>query len=314
MQQDYMPMNAAALMDRVFDLYRLTIKTQIAFSLIIGIISIILMLVFGFALTFGVVIVMGIAETVNDNHILIAILLVFIGILPLYAAWAFLSSSGHILISKQAFYGEPVELPFRDTLKAFFRVMTSALAQLILMLPWMIVLFFLVYSAIAGYNDVFQFILDIHPVVIVASGFAYAIFFVIYSNIFALAIPVAIFEKRYFFATISRSLKLLKDDFWRILGLRILWTILVFLFSYSAQGFIVALVGVLTVLAGNVVDFGTLWVATSALQFYALMFVSILIAPMEGIMTALIYFNQKIKKEGLDITIGLDRLRRGYTS
>ena len=313
MHPDYLPMNAAALMDRVFDLYRATFKTQIAFSLIIGIISFVLMTIFGVLLIFGVGIAIGMAGNYpSDIYIIIAVLLIFLGIAPLYMCWLYISSSGHILISKQAFYGELVDLPFRETLNAFLRVMSAAIAHLLLSAPWFILLFFIIYAIAGGTGDLFVLALmvNMNPVVIILAGLAFTLLYVVYSNLFALSIPVAIFENRLFFSTVTRSWGLLKGSFWQILGLRILWALLIYLFSYSAQGLVVAAVGLLAALAGQVTDFGYLWFATGPLQFYIYLFVAILVGPMEGIMTALIYFNQKIKKDGLDIEISLYRLQR----
>ena len=311
MQHKYMPMNAAALMDRVFDLYKDTFKIQIAFSLIIGIISFMLMMALGVIIAIGVSIAIAASGAFDERYILLAVVAVLIAILPLYMVWVYLSTSGHILISKQAFYGEPIELPFRDTFSAFLRVMSAGFAQIILSLPWLALLAVFIYSFAAGHDNLFYFLTLIHPLVIILFSLVFAVFYIIYSNIYALSIPVAIFERRLFFSTIFRSFTLLRGSFWRILCLRMLWMLLVFLFSYSAQGLVVVLVGALAVLAGNVIDFNTLWVATGPMQFYVSLFVGILVSPMEGIMTALIYFNQKIKKDGLDIEIVLRTLRRG---
>lgn len=316
MHTDLLPMNAASLMDRVFTLYAATIKTQIAFSLIIGTISFILMMALGIFMAFGVLgAAVGAGGYLDDRYLLIAILVIVIGIMPLYMIWVYLSASGHILISKQAFYGEPHDLPFREVLQAFLRIMSAALAQLLLSVPWLLILFAIIYSALAGrdvlYFDILFFVDTIHPAVIVVAGLVYTLFYVVYSNIFALSIPVALFEKRVFLGTVTRSFQLLKGDFWRILGLRILWTLLVYLFSYSAQGLVMAVTAAVAAFAGAAIDMGHLMAATAPLQFYASLFVGILVGPMEGIMTALIYFNQKIKQDGLDIGIMLSRLARG---
>jgi len=305
-------MNAATLMDRVFDLYKNTFKVQIAFSLIIGIISFTLMMVLGIALAVGVsaVIASSGGLYLYDHSIVWAVGLTLLAILPLYVGWLYLSASGHILISKQSFYDDPIEMPIGDTINAFFRVMSAALAQIILSLPWFFLLAFIIYLATSGFGDIFDFIISIPPLTLVLTGFVYVIIYVIYSNIFALSVPVALFEKRLFFTTVTRSYQLLKGNFWSILGLRMLWAVLVYLISYSAQSLMMVIIAIVAALAGNVIEFTELWFATSTLQIYASLFIGIIVGPMEGIMTALIYFNQKIKKDGLDIEIGLHRLSK----
>jgi len=313
MQTDYLPMNAAALMDRVFELYRDTFKMQIAFSLIIGIISFVLMMAMVVTLAFGLGIFVAVIGLYDEHIILGIVIFMLAAMLPLYMIWLLLSASGHILISKQAFYGEPIELPFKDLFLAFLRIISAGLAQIILSIPWIALLALVIYLAV-GQNDILLFIEELNPFIFLAFGFVYIILYVIYSNIFTLSIPVAIFEERVFFTTITRSFDLLRGDFFRILALRLLWALLVFIFSYSAQGLMMFLVGFITFSGGAALQLEVLWLATYNLQVFISMFVAILIAPMEGILTALIYFNQKIKKEGLDIEIGLDRLSRGYTT
>lgn len=310
MHPDFLPMNAATLMDRVFDLYKNTFKIQIAFSLIIGIISSALMMILGILMVLGMVIV---AELTGDIDIVVIIIIILLGILPLALSWMYLSASGHILISKQAFYGEPVELPLRDAVRAFGRVISAAVAYILLSAPWLILLAFIIFSTYTGYGGVFNFLYMVHPLVLLLIGLAYSVLYVIYSNLFALSVPVAIFERRIFFATVTRSFQLIKGDFWRILGLRLLWMFLVFLFSYSAQGLAMAVFGIAVAIEGNIAGFGAFWAADALMsaQLFVSLLVGVLVGPMEGIMTALIYFNQKIKKDGLDIEIGISRLKRG---
>ena len=315
MHPDLLPMNAAALMDRVFDLYKATFKTQIAFSLIIGTISILFMIILGIIMAVAIQGALGVtgAGSIDDRVILISVIAILIGVLPLYIGWLYLSASGHILISKQAFYGEPIELPFIETLRAFLRIMSAAIAQALLSAPWLIPLGLLIYFADAQDGFYYVILAGLHPALIVLFLLLYVILYFIYSNTFALSIPVAIFEKRLFISTILRSFVLLKGDFWRILGLRLLWAFLISLFSFSLQGMILMIVAVLAAFSGNVLDFEATWYATMTIRFYAPLFAGVLVGPMEGIMTALIYFNQKIKKDGLDIEIGLSRLTRGMS-
>jgi len=183
------------------------------------------------------------------------------------------------------------------------------------MLPLFVLLFFIVFfvylvAFMAGIELDFAYLLFAHPLIIVMSALFFGLLIVIYTNIFALSVPVAMFEKRVFFNAVFRSYQLLKEDFWRILGLRILWFFIVLLFSYSAQGLLMLIFGIATFIGGDMYSFIGLWTLTSIFQVYASMAVSLLVAPMEGIMTSLIYFNQKIKKDGLDIEINLERLSK----
>ena len=86
--------------------------------------------------------------------------------------------------------------------------------------------------------------------------------------------------------------------------MRTLWTVMVFLFSYSIYGIFLT---VWTVVLPDIIQFEILGMVSEAGLWLA---IGILVGPLEGIMTAIIYFNQRIKKDGLDIEIGLERLNR----
>jgi len=311
-------MNSAILMDRVFDVYKKTFSIQMLFSIIVGFVSLIAI----FVITIGLVAVIAFSylgsTSVNNSYIIAVTVLAFIILLPLAMAWMYLSSSGHILISKQAFYGERIDLPFPEVFKVLLRVMSAALMQILLFLPWIALIIGFIIAIAGGYavldtlgTQLFNPV--IAPVTIILVSIAIGIAFVVYSNIFALSIPVAIFEKRIFWGTISRSFALLKGDFWRILGLRLLWFVLVYIFTYSAQGLIMVVFAIAMAIGGNLPSgdaLGVVWMATSTLQTLFSLVVGVLVAPLEGILTALIYFNQKIKKDGLDIEIGIEQLGR----
>ena len=312
MHRDYLPMNVAALMDRIFDIYKATFLYQIAYTLVIGIISVALAFIVIFVFTIVALIFAGLGGFTNYAAVVVIVVVALLIMLPLYMGWMYLSSSGHIFISKQAFYKEKLTLPFMEAIHALLRVMSVGIAQLILMIPpfILIVFVFVAASAIAGLGGDLGMFFTMHPVFLITVSIIFALAFIAYSNIFALSVPVAIFEKQTFFSAVIRSYQLLKGDFWRVLGLRILWFFIVLLFSYSAQSIFMAIFGIAAYIGGDSPTFIGLWTITSLIQFYSSIAISLIFAPMEGIMTALIYFNQKIKKDGLDIEIRLERLSR----
>jgi energy-coupling factor transporter transmembrane protein EcfT len=84
------------------------------------------------------------------------------------------------------------------------------------------------------------------------------------------------------------------------------WAI-IFGLSFTIQG-VFALVPILmgTVFAGvfGVASFLLLQMATVALTFVA----SFALGPLEGILTAVVYFNQREAKEGFDLEMAADKL------
>ncbi|MCL1999607.1 MAG: glycerophosphoryl diester phosphodiesterase membrane domain-containing protein [Turicibacter sp.] len=310
MQSDLLPMNAATLMDRVFDVYKATFKFQMAFSIVVNIISIL------FVFTLGIVFAMAIGVVANllvfsDDFMVFVVLAVLVMILPLYLIWTYFATSGHILISKYAFFNEPVNLPMHDAFAALFRVIGATFAQIILSLPWLLIAGGAAYYLFLSLE--YGLIYNAPTALIVILVLAFVVSYLVYSNIFALLIPVAIFDKCTFFSAVARSYQLIKENFWRILGLRLLWFVLAFILSYSAQGLALLLLAATTDFAGENLSVLYFFLASGTLQLYVSLFVGLLIQPIDGILTALIYFNQRIKKEGFDIFVALMRLKRKDT-
>jgi hypothetical protein len=125
----------------------------------------------------------------------------------------------------------------------------------------------------------------------------------VYSNIYALSIPVAVFEKRSFFSAVIRSWLLLKGEFWKILGLRILWVVVIYIFMYAAQGLWLTVSGIFYISPA----FEYMGMMTSTVMVFL---ISFLVGPLEGIFPAVIYFNQRIKKEGMDIELCIEGLHK----
>jgi hypothetical protein len=299
-------MNAAEVMDRVLDVYKKSFFKQIAFSAIIGLISMILIFVLVFAAVMFTVVPMIIGN-VNEETMVFGLFFALIAVmLPLYMIWNATASSGHILLSRQAFCGQRVKLPLSKLPKVVLRVIGVTIAQILLSLPFIAVCLVCVY---------FLFEFNINTLLFnslavmsffsstawIALAITTALAYVVYSNIFALSVPVAVFERRSFFGAVQRSWALIKGKFWEILGLRMLWFIIVSIFNYSAQGIWGIISGVFAVSPMYVFIGGMV----SALMMIV---IAIVMAPLSGIFPAILYFNQRIKREGLDIEMGLERL------
>lgn len=315
-RNDFYPMNAAGLMDSVFEVYKKSFAKQLLFSALVGVLSFIAMFVLGIIAAFAVAIPM-----INniDNSFYLMLFAVLAAMLPVYWIWTSTADAGHILLSKQAFYGEKLTYPFRPLFKTIFRVLGATLAQILLSIPWLLVLLGIVLLASNPADSLYAgdttFLLsflssNFYIILTIVS----AVVYVAYSNLFALAVPVAVFENKTFFKAISRSYTLLKGEFWKILGIRLLWVLVSYLFSYSAQGLwylLMALVSVLTESALG--SSAALWMTGNILQSLFSVVIGFVMGPLTGIMTALIYFNQRIKREALDIEIGLDQLSNRLT-
>jgi|GEM_PF-554266 len=321
MQRDFSPKNVAELMDSVIDIYKKSFGKQIAFAAIVQAI-----LIAGvFALTFAFVFLFFIfsidALTGNSSvggAVFIIVGVAMIAILPAVLVWQAFASSGHILLSQQAFYGHRVRFEFKKIFKVVICVITTFLAQVILVLPFIVVAMGVIYFFSEVFSEMFRdfFVLNSIPVGGIIGIFA-AIFIAgvgifIYTNIFSLSVAVAVFERRHFFGAIARSWELVKPEFWRICGIRLIWTFVAFAFSFSAQMISALALPALGLLADfvPVAVFGIISLFVMFISNVAIpIVITLLAAPLDGIMPALIYFNRRIKAEGLDLEIRLEKLQ-----
>jgi hypothetical protein len=182
------------------------------------------------------------------------------------------------------------------------------LAQVILFIPFTAAVIFIVYSSVNALERV-QFITDI-PILWVIGFFAAflgTIFaYLAYSNIFSLSA----YERRYFFDTIRRSWQLVKYNFWKILGVRVIWYLVTAAVLLSVQGAFYLIIALWTALAGTI---STGWMVGFAvlmlLSLVGMVLANLLVAPLDGIMQSMIYFNQRMKTEGFDIELRLVKLK-----
>ena len=308
-------MNAAELLDRVFDVYKKSFIKQLTFSAAIGSASFFLM--FLIAIGAGIVAAAPFALLVeiNPNYFIAVVLIAVASILPVFLIWSAASDAGHIILSKQAYCGFQVRLPLKNFPRIVLGAISVMLAQFVLSIPWLLAVAAAVYFFVAGSVEINLFF-DPYSLAGFLSAGSFVIFtilaalaYVAYSNIFALAIPAAIFERRFFFAPIKRSWQLMKGSFWKILGLRMLWSVTVYLLSYSLQG----LWGVVSALI-NSFSSGQSGISMYAavlgnvFQSAAVILIGFAVGPLGGILTALLYFNQRIKKEGMAVELTLEKL------
>ncbi|MCL2841500.1 MAG: hypothetical protein FWE05_12110 [Defluviitaleaceae bacterium] len=313
MLKEFAPMNAAELFDRTIDVYKKSFGKQLAFAAIMGVISFIGMMIFGFVLAFIIIFstatFLG-AIAIDEAVLIILPIIVVLVLSPLLLLWTAVSNSGHMILAKQAFYGHYIKLPYAEMPKMALRVFTALLAQFLLIIPFILVvgglavLLFPVWDMLflVGYGNVLPVVSLVLFVLLTVVGFA------VFTNIFAVTTAVAIFEDKYFFSAVSRAFGLIRDEFWRILGIRILWIAVIFTTVMSIQGVFAIVQQFSFFFAGSI---GTTAAILLALFGFFGSIVSIaanfLIMPLDGIFQTMIYFNQRIKKDGLDIEIAIEK-------
>jgi signal transduction histidine kinase len=309
----YFPMNSAGVMDMTFDIYKRSFWMQIFLSIIINTISGVVMGILVFGGVFA-----GVVAAMSQSTALMVAVFVVVGIISLVFGLVVSAAlgAGCLCLGKQAFYGERVDISraLTDTMKAVTRVATVMLAEALVMVPLTLLLLspFIVALTMSVVNGYY---LDLSNAAL-AGVVVYSVLAVLVvglaANFFILSVPIALFEKSYFFKPLARSVKLLKNDFWKTFGVRLIFGVVIYVISYALVSVVslgVEYTGILSEFTGSASDVLQLYSALGW-QYAVSALISTVLQPLSGILTAVIYFNQRIKKEGMDIEIGLEILER----
>lgn len=304
-------MNAAQILDKVFDVYKQSFWKQLAYAAIVGVCAFLLM---GIAMVFGVSI-MAFAVTadfyVTGLHALVWIATVAaVIVLPAVLIWQGAASAGAILISREVFMGRGVRLPMYRLAGTIVRAVTALLAQVVASLPYIAAAGGVVFAFVrfAPYVEIIG-ALGYYIILVVLLLVALAGFF-IYMHMFSLAIAVAVNERVWFFGALRRSASLIKGNFWRIFGVRAIWLVMISILLGAAQGILYALPMVSNLLVAGTAAAIPLMLLVNLIVGVGGMILTFAAQPLDGIIIAVIYFNQRTKKEGFDIEMRIEELHR----
>jgi len=323
----YYPMNAAELLDMVLDIYKKSFIKQIAVTMIFNMIFPMIMYLVILVGGVGLVVSFGASMAAyNDpgdmilaNLPMIIMFIAFIAVLVvIYQA---LTVTGSSIITKQTFLNEPVDIGsvLKQTLKKIIVASTAGLANTILMLPLLAIMGVFIYFYI---NMIMQMVeynsapATLTIITTIGIFVLMSVVSIIYYAITMFSIAVAVFENKYFFKAAKKSFQLIKPDFWKMIGLVTIWSLITFAVSYSFSGIfnLGAIFGewILPQEAAAAVS-----VLSMTLGYIVSMTISILMMPLSGIFSTLLYINQRFKHEGLDIDLNLNninnqRIRKYY--
>ena len=308
---DFSPMNAAAMLDRVFDLYKRSFWKQMGYAAIINLVSSSAMALFFVVFSF---LSLGLVFSVNfffsgNMAAVILMLITVLLFLPVLLIWMGAVSTGSILLSRQAFLGYKVKLPTYRLINVIGRAATASAAQIIVVIPYVAVVggLLFVFFRFPLYLDVLWMIRAYY----IFSGLlvvAALVGLFIYTHLFSLAVAVAVNERVLFFGAIRRSVALIKPDFWRLLGVRTIWIFIIGAIALSTQGVVSMIPILVEAFIGGTYAMLPLFLLLQLVVLLLTTILSFALIPLDGILIAVLYFNQRIKHEGLDIEIGIDRL------
>ncbi len=316
-------MNSAEVLDRSFDIYKKSFWQQIAYSFIVSSIGSVVIAITTFVITFfGIMALVPFSLGRLDVDtlpvpIIIVLVVLFIIILLLAYFQQSILTAGNITLAKQVFYtNKPnFSIAIKEAFKSCLRVFSVVLAEILVMIP-----FFLSFLGI-GYlllsEPIRQMMrfgpqarVDFPFVLVIIFGIFYLFIFLVIHTVFAVSVPVAIFEKKTFFKGLVQSYRLVIKDFPKIFGISLIWNIIVSIFMYSIIGvFFIALGGLGLVFDAISFDSDRFMMSFQIYEYVLSGILGVVVAPLSSILTSVIYFNQKIKNDGLDIVIGFERLK-----
>jgi len=320
-------MNAAEVLDKVFDIYKHSLFYQIGLnfcvSVIGGIAMYVIMLIAAFSGIMASVFINLSQVEANVPNIIIACGIGFAILIWFIITYSNLIIAATGFLSWQSFSGRPINFTaaLKSTFKSLWRIATVSLAEMIAGIPVIALIAFILYSVFASqgvftiefwrYSHYLYFFRPLNILLLSAIILAGSLIVLVVYNYFALALPAAVFDRKHFFTAIITSYRLMKGDFCRILGIRVVFSGAVMIISYSFSSISGILIGVSNALSNSFSpNLYTLMIAGIVIQYIISLISSILIMPLSGILTSVIFFNQKIKKEGLDLAMQLEVLER----
>jgi len=314
----YYPMNSAELLDSILDVYKKSFLKQIAITMIFGIMftAIIYLVIFAGGITVALSLMSNMPSFSNPMDAfwkllpsIIVFLIVFVIISIIYQA---LNTTGNSIITKQTFLNEPTDIGavLKQSFKKILQASSAGLANLIVMIPLIVIvsIFLYVYIMmiveITG-NNTFPATLTI--VVTIALAIVMLIVSIVCSAITMMSMSVAVFENKYFFSALKKSFQLVKPDFFKILGLIAVWSLIVSATSYSIS-IVFNFAPVFVEMFFPQESAGVFSMIFMSLGSIISMAVSTLLAPLTGIFSTMMYINQRFKHEGLDMELNLNEI------
>jgi hypothetical protein len=309
-------MSLSEIMDKSIEVLRKHVKSIVLFTIgygIIAFIAVFLIIIVG-------TIVSALTAGLFENFWVMGISLVFIGILA--SAFGLSLYAGTIKIASQEFTGE--EVFAQDAIKASFKSILKVFgiisSGVVLFIPigaviWSIGKFFYdAFDRTILNIDMYagrQLLYIIPPIV-----FLLTVVFIIMAYItwFSFALNVLVIEKKGVWGCIKRSFSLIKNNYWRIFGCTLLFSLTVFALRSSIDTLMALISGIIYLI------FKFLNISQDFLAFFTMVYsyaswpinliTWMVISPIGIIMISMLYFNQRFKKEGYDMTLKLKEIQK----
>jgi hypothetical protein len=309
-------MSLSEIMDKSIEVLRKHVKSIALFTIgygIIAFIAVFLIIIVG-------TIVSALTAGLFQNFWVMGISLVLIGILA--SAFGLSLYAGTIKIASQEFTGEEVfaQDAIKASFKSIFKVFGIIFLGVVLFIPigaviWVIGKFFY-YAFDRTMLNIYMYegrqLLYIIPPIV----FLLTVVFIIMAYItwFSFALNVLVIEKKGVWGCTKRSFSLIKNNYWRIFGCTLLFSLTVFALRSSIDTLMALISGIIYLI------FKFLNISQDFLAFFTMVYsyaswpinliTWMVISPIGIIMISMLYFNQRFKKEGYDMTLKLKEIQK----
>jgi Membrane domain of glycerophosphoryl diester phosphodiesterase. len=319
-------MNLAEIMDEAIEILKKYMKTIVLYDIGYGVLAFIgaFALIIVSSIIAAILIIPAAVMHISTNStatFIFTVVMIFL-LLMLIAALVLSMNVGIIKITSQRFMEDKVYASTAIGLvfKNIIKVLGFSFISIIFFIPVIVGYSFLVYlfyKFVKANNFEQSFFSANAPLLIVSFVvlmlIAYIIFF-IYKTVFAFALHVMILEKKGVIKAIKRSLFLTKKEFWRLLGVIILFSLTVIAITYSFEA-LMSIIGTVVYfimkLLNTDVNFTTYIMGTASLLRWPVSILSwVIISPISTIMLTVAYFNQRFKKEGFDLLLRLKEMEK----
>lgn len=309
-------MSLTEIMDNSIEVLKKYLKVIITFNFAYGALSIIGMIVF--FIVGGIFLAISLAIRLNAVLIGIVFFIFTISIIAYITNFKI----GLIKISSQEISKEKIyaSQAISASFKKLFVVLGVILMEILLYLPVagiFAAIGYLFFDEILKSNLIYG-IYDKNEIGIMIIIFIFVLLmilsFLAYVTIFSFALHAVAIENKGVFAALKRSYNLVKRNYFKILGCTILFNLTSSAIIYSLQSFIGLLGGIIYMIL-KFLNFqqDLLKFATSVYNFssWPISILSwLVITPIGTIMVTYLYYNQRFKIEGYDITLKLNKLQK----
>lgn len=316
-------MGLSEIMDKSIDILRKYIKTILLFTLgygvICGIAAVILIII-------GTILAAVAHKILSGSVVLPSI---FSGLLGCFVfAFILTYNIGLIKIASQDFLGEKIyaddaiSISFKSVLKVF----SIVLIALILFIPVICIFGAVSYFIFKGLKYSISYVTITYGIskiknataiiILVAMMIAVIMTVLSYITFMCFSLNAAAIEKKHAFSALKRSYKLVKNDFWKIFGSIILFSVTIFAVKISLNSFI----GMILSIVYLIIKFlnmpitytGFITMGYTYVQWPINLLLWLVISPISTIMMCNMYFNQRYKKEGYDIVLNLKKIQKSH--